>query len=817
MTEAYTENILTVSVAVDKTLYYYDNIYDYFVPSDMADKVSSGKRVLIPFGKANKKTIALIFTVQKKNITPGSIKPISSVIEEGIVLSAEMLELVKYIKETTFCTYFDAIRTVLPSGLNFIVQAKYELHSSDEQLEEKEQKLYEFLKTAKSGKELDFIIEGCDQNLKKSLIKKNYITVTESAKRRIGDEVEQMVRLAEDYDKNDRIAKLSAKQKSVIEALAESESASVKELSYIANVSSSVIKNLIKYKLLDEYTTEVSRAVTAGAKATQSPDDIVLSLSQKEAFDGIDKLSCEDEPKCALLHGITGSGKTSVFIKLINEQLKRGKTALMLVPEISLTPQMVGRFHSFFGNTVAIIHSALSIRQRADEYKRIASGEARIVIGTRSAVFAPIDNIGVIVIDEEGENTYKSEKSPRYHARNIAKQRCFTHKALLLLASATPSIDSYYNATIGRYSMFSLTERFNEAQLPEVYIVDMKAEAENGNRGNFSEFLLHEMKENLLRGEQSMLLLNRRGYNTFASCIACGEVIKCPNCSIPLTYHITNDSLICHYCGYNMKMPDKCPVCKSKYIHQSGTGTQRVEEEIKSYFPQARILRMDADTTMAKNAFSEKFEQFGNGAFDIMVGTQMIAKGLDFENVTLVGVLQIDKSLYSGDYQGYERTFSLITQVVGRSGRGNKKGRAYIQTYTPDHYVLNLAALQNYTEFFNQEIEIRKALIYPPFCDICLVGFSSLIDSACENAAAQFLTLLKGRLKKEEKQLPIRVLGPSKSGTGRLGGRFRYKLVIKCKIGKGFRKLINDVLISAYKDKAFANVSFYVDINGEIT
>ena len=813
---------LVASVAVDHALFPYDFLYDYAVPDDLIDLISAGKRVVVPFGKGNKRQIAMVFSLEEKEFDRQKTKPISSVLQDGIVLSDEMLYLAAWLKENTFCTYFDAIRTILPSGLTFSITAKYELNSGfkDEAfLSEKEQALYNRCKSTKSNRELDFILDGCgeeNEKIKKSLIAKGCINKIETVKRRVGDETEKMVRLADDYEKNDRMANLSAKQKLVVEALYEAETASIKELCYLCNVTPIVIKNLVKYCVLEEFSVELSRSLTVSAEANRDVDDIVFSETQQEVFDGLLALMNDEKPRCALLHGITGSGKTSVFIKLINEALKQGKTALMLVPEISLTPQMVENFQQLFGSDVAIIHSNLSMGQRADEYKRINSGEARIVIGTRSAVFAPIDNIGIIVIDEEGEHTYKSEKSPRYHARNVAKQRCFRHNALLLLASATPSLDSYYNAEIGRYTLFSMNERYKSAVLPEVYLVDMKVEAENGNRSNFSEVLIHELRQNLERGEQSLLLLNRRGYHTYANCIACGAVIECPNCNVPLTYHKINDNVICHICGYSAHMPDSCPTCGSRYIHQSGTGTQRVEDEIQNYFPNARILRMDADTTMSKNAFSTKFAQFGQGEYDIMVGTQMIAKGLDFENVTLVGVLSIDKALYAGDYMSYERTFSLVTQVVGRSGRGSKKGRAYMQTFTPDHYVLQLAASQNYLEFYRQEIEIRKALLYPPFCDICLVGFSSLIDSACIGGAKRFVELFTERMNREQNLMPIRILGPTKIGSGKMAGRFRNKLVMKCKFNKQFRTVMNDVLLAAYKDKAFANVNFYVDINGEI-
>lgn len=817
MAENYAQiNGIVASVAVDKALYSYDMLFDYAVPSGLSDKVKPGCRVIVPFGRANKKAVGMVFEVVEKSYDAKAVKPLVSVIDDRFILSDEMLGIVRWMKDTTFCTYFDAIKTAIPSGLSFSVESKFELTESESELETDEAELLACLKSAKNSRELDMLVDGAEKKLVKALIDKGYITKLETARRRIGDETEKVYRLAPDFESNDRLARLSAKQKLVIEALSEATTASLKELCYICNVTAVVIKNLVKYGIIEEFINELSRSATIDAVSTRNIDEIVFSEAQQKVFDGLYSLLEEDAPKCALLYGITGSGKTSVFVRLINETLKKGKTAVMLVPEISLTPQTVSFFQQLFGNKVAIIHSGLSMGQRADEYKRINDGDARIVIGTRSAIFAPLKNIGIIVIDEEGEHSYKSDKNPRYHARNVAKQRAFYHNALLLLASATPSVDSFYNAKAGKYHLFSLNERYNEAVLPEVYVVDMKVEAENGNRGNFSEALLHEISQNLERGEQSMLLLNRRGYNTFVNCISCGTVMECPNCRIPLTYHKANETVACHYCGYNEAKPKKCSKCGSAYIHQSGTGTQRIEDEISQYFPNARILRMDADTTMTKDAFSKKFTEFGNGDYDIMVGTQMIAKGLDFENVTLVGVLLIDKSLYTGDYLGYERTFSLITQVVGRSGRGSKKGRAYLQTFTPDHYVLQLAAHQNYKEFFDQEIELRKALIFPPFCDIAMVGFSSLVEGSCVSAANRFIELFLSRVKKEEKTPPTRVLGPTKSGTGRMGGKFRYKLVIKCKLNRQMQNIFKDVLIQAYKDKEFANVSFYIDINGDI-
>lgn len=810
-------------MAVDRCLYPFDKLYDYIVPYGLEGSVSVGQLVTVPFGRGNKKRVALVYGLERKECDFSKLKPIADVSQNGITLNDEQLELSVWLKENTFCTYFDAVRTILPPGLNFSICASYLLNDEKTDksvLSSEELVVLEELEKVKSEKKLSQMISGIESSEESGAVDglkaKGFIITNEEMKRRIGDETQQMVRLAEDFEQNDRAAKLTPKQKLVIDALAEYEAASVKELCYICGVTSAVIKNLVKYGLLEEYTYTVYRTDSTEGEKTRNPEDILLSPCQREAYDRLEAMTSGEKPLCALLYGVTGSGKTSVFIKLIDKTIKSGRTALMLVPEISLTPQMVKNFRELFGNTVAIVHSSLSMGQRADEYKRIRDGGAKIVIGTRSAVFAPLDNIGIIVIDEEGEHTYKSDRSPRYHARNVAKQRCFRHNSLLLLASATPSPDSMYNAEAGRYSLVTLKERYNKSRLPEVYMVDMKAEYENGNRGNFSQALLHEIGVNLQNGEQTLLLLNRRGYNTHISCIKCGKVMECPNCGLPLTYHKVNETLCCHYCGHTEKMPECCPECKSKYITLSGTGTQRIEDEIRQYFPKARILRMDADTTMSKNAFTNRFEEFGRGEYDIMVGTQMIAKGLDFENVTLVGVLSIDKSLYSGDYLGYERTFSLITQVVGRSGRGSKTGRAYLQTFSPDHYVLRLAARQDYDEFYNQEIEIRKALLFPPFCDICLIGFSSLLEQPCSQAARRFLEIFRERMGKEDKKLPIRVLGPTKMGTGRLGGRFRNKLIIKCRFNRQFRAVLNDVLLEAYNDKAFLNVNFFVDINGEI-
>lgn len=802
---------LIAETAVEKTAASFDGLFSYLVPEQFKDSAYVGMRVLVPFGRGDKKRSGVIFRLSEREYD-GKLKSIYSAAEDGIALDGEMLALAEWLKETTFCTYYDAVRTMLPAGLTLKFEESYALADNADMsaLSENEKKLLEAFRQYGEKERAAFLSAAENRKTAETLAEKGVLIKNERVRRRVGDGTERIVTLAE---ADISALRLSPKQKKVIEILSEAGTASLKELCYLCAVTESVVKNLAGKGLVEITEAAASRAVSKDAIPTARLSDIIFSDLQQKTYNGIKSLMESGKPQCALLHGVTGSGKTSVFIKLIEYARVSGKTAILLVPEISLTPQTVGKFQSLFGGEVAIIHSGLSLGQRADEYKRIRRGDAKIVIGTRSAVFAPLKNIGIIVIDEEGEHTYKSEMSPRYHARDVAKQRCFYHNALLLLASATPSFDSYTNALSGRYKLFEMAERYSAARLPDVRMIDMRIEAENGNRGNFSEELLCELKYNLEKGEQSMLLLNRRGYHTYANCISCGAVIECPNCAVPLTYHKVNGSVICHICGFRKPMPHSCEKCGSNYIYQSGTGTQRIEDEIKEYFPNARVLRMDADTTMSKFSYEKRFKEFKNNEYDIMVGTQMIAKGLDFENVTLVGVLLIDRSLYAGDYLGYEKTFSLVTQVVGRCGRGVKAGRAYIQTFSPEHYVLELAARQDYKEFYNQEIAVRKALIFPPFCDICLIGFSSLCEEDVKRASAEFLEMLKSEADRA-KNIPVIMLGPTSGG--RINGSWREKIIVKCRNGKQFRDMLRTVSGRAYKSGNFKNVSFFADFNGEI-
>ncbi len=793
--------------AVENTLFSFDKLFSYEIPGDM--HIEPGMRVVVPFGKGSRKRIGLVFSVCEKPAEEVAVKAIYAAIDDKPVISAELLRICEYLRDNTFCTYYDAFRAVLPPGLSYTLKCRYSVNADfSEDLSPEEKHLLSELKAADRAT-FDALI-AAKQRLVQRLTEKGALRREEMPKRKIADDSVTMLRISDKGTEE----KLTPKQRSVVEFVAENESVSLHDICYNLAVSSAVVKRLCEKNILERFESIVFR--TECSEATENPDNISLSPKQSEIYDGLLALMNSPKPECALLRGVTGSGKTSVFIKLIHEALRQGKGAIMLVPEISLTPQMVDKFRRLFGSEIAVMHSSLSMGERADEYRRIREGKARIVIGTRSAVFAPVENLGIIVIDEEGESSYKSESAPRYHAREVAKQRSFANNSLLLLASATPSLESYYYGKTGRYHLFEIDERYNNAVLPIVQIVNMQEERRNGNLSDFSDLLINELENNLERGEQSILLLNRRGYHTGVRCVCCGKPMECPNCSLPLTYHKVNESLICHCCGYMRRADSVCPHCGNKIFSMSGEGTQLIEDEIGQRFPNARILRMDADTTSGKTAYERRFKAFADGEYDIMVGTQMIAKGLNFPNVTLVGVLKTDNSLYAADFRAYERTFSLITQVVGRSGRGDKRGRALIQTFSPEHYVINLAARQNYPAFYNEEIKLREVLFYPPFCDIVVIGLASVSNRSCKDAAVKFADMLTAAAKPFGKRVPLRILGPAPNAVGKVNGRYRYSIMVKCSNSPSLRSVIETVLRQSAADPAFKEVSVFADINGNL-
>ena len=820
------EKMVVAKVAVSGAHYSYDNEYSYMIPVQFIDKVVPGIRVVVPFGNGNRHTVGLVTRLHPLEVPDPKIKPLISPADEEPLINEEMLGIVMWLKETTFCTFFDAYKSVVPSGFGYKFSMHYSVANTmlDEfMLSEQETNVLHFMKQAKNQREIDEFIDFARQPRLKgiiaSLVDKGFVEINDELKRRVGDGSVRMLRLNADFlEKTGTEAEpeLTSKQKNVVALLNDCGCAAVKEVMYMTNCTSALITRMKKLGILDEFENEVLRDAIGELEGAKEPESIVLNEEQQNAYDGIMELLSQGKPAGALLYGVTGSGKTAVFFRLIDSVLKSGRTAMMLVPEISLTPQMLRKFKTYFGSKVAVLHSSLSLGQRNDEFKRIRSGDARIVIGTRSAVFAPLENIGIIIIDEEGEHTYKSESSPRYHARDVAIKRCGNHNAVLVMASATPSLETFYDAKVRkRFHLFEMRKRYADAVLPNVEIIDMAYE----NGALFSEKLKDRLRQTLDNKEQAILFLNRRGFNTYISCLDCRHPVSCPNCDLPLTYHKKNNKLMCHYCGFSMDNVTQCPSCGSDHLFTSGIGTQRIEDEIAKDLPQARILRMDADTVFSRYSYEENFKAFENGEYDIMLGTQMIAKGLNFPNVTLVGVVSLDKALFTGDFRSYERTFSLLTQVAGRSGRGDKPGVAYLQTFVPDHFVLNLAAKQDYDEFFEEEIELRRSLIYPPFCDICVIGFSSSLESLAIQASDWFAReffYTAERIRQTGVKLPIRMLGPAPCTLGRINRKYRYRLILKCRNTKDFRQCIREMLLKFYKRNDFRAVSIYADINGDI-
>lgn len=811
--------LLTVAkVAVEKTAYSFDMLFDYSVPDYLCSEVLPGKRVLVPFGNSTKKRIGIVFGVEYGVTPEKGLKSIHSVIDDEPLLTREMLKSANFIHDRYFCTYYDACKQFLPIGLSMSVTVLYAVNPQFNKtiLGETETEIYEFLKSKRNFTKSDTIISACrlknSSSLLEKMVSEGVLLKNIETQRKINDATVKMAELTVPPESNE-INNLTKKQKEIVKILSEVGTASVKELCYFTGFSAAVVLALENKGILKIYDDEYFRSPYDDVEDGKM-NDIVLSDEQESAFNGLLSLYYDNSPRGALLYGVTGSGKTSVYLKLIDEVLKSDKGIIVMIPEISLTPQMVSLFYERYGKKVAIFHSALSMGQRLDEWKRIKRGEAQIAIGTRSAVFAPFERIGLIIIDEEQEHTYKSEMTPRYHAREVASYRIGCHNGLLVLSSATPSIDSYTKAQNGSYSLFKLKNRYGSAVLPDVHIIDTTYKSDMVLE-NISKHLADEIKSNFNNKKQTILLLNRRGYNTYAHCTECGTVLTCPNCSISLTYHIKNGRLMCHYCGYSVPFSDKCNNCNNNSVVFSGTGTQKLEEELKLIVPDAKILRMDTDTTTSRFSYEKNFNSFGKGEYDILIGTQMVAKGLDFPNVTLVGVLSVDQMLYNDDFKSGERAFDLITQVVGRSGRGESPGKAYIQTAFPDSEIINMAKEQDYDSFYNVEIPIRKSMIYPPFCDLCVIGFSSDKEFSVNGAASSFLNLLKLLHSKKYADEKIIVLGPVTPRISKVGGKFRNRIIIKCKNTKKFRNMISELLKEFSTDNRFDNVTVYADINPE--
>ena len=810
-------------VVIEKATYAYDREYDYLLPEGIA--AQAGCRVLVPFGSGNRSRIGLVLAVTAAQPeTSVRIKPVHALLDTSPLLDAEGLALLSTIRAATFCTWFEALRVLIPPGaglkVNMGLRAVRDKASQATVLSDEGKQLYSLLCARKGLVAEDSIFSdpkfsGLSVAIVDELLNSGFAERQQMVKKRVADERSVMARLLEEDGRTAVPRKYTPKQQSVIDLLEQVGCASVREIGYFAGATRAVVDRMQKQGILELFEEFTQRKAADKSSCVTDTQPIILSEAQQRAYDTLCALAHQNAYTTALLHGVTGSGKTQVFLRLIEDVLARGRKAMVLIPEISLTPQTVAKFSARFGAKVAVLHSSLSMTERLDEWQRIREGRADIVVGTRSAVFAPLTNIGLIVIDEEQEHTYHSERAPRYHARDIAKFRAKTHNAQLLLCSATPSVESYYQAKDGKYHLVELAERYSGNLLPDVLTVDMRTAPLSVGSTNLSEELCEQIKETLERKEQVILLLNRRGYNTLVKCSSCAEVAQCPNCSIPLTFHSANHRLVCHYCSYSRAEKIPCGHCGSSMLRYTGVGTQRVEEELQSLFPAARILRMDMDTTMSRFAHERRFTAFAQGEYDIMLGTQMVAKGLDFPNVTLVGVLTADQSLYSEDFRSFERTFSLITQVVGRCGRAEKPGRAVIQTFSPENRILALAAAQDYKAFYAEEIRYRNLGLYPPFCDIvCVVFWSEKEKTAVDSAKAYSRKFIE-TAKSGYPGLPIRLLGPAECRPYRVAGRYRCRLLVKCRGDKRTRALFAQLLEWYYSQKNVAalTLDFYYDSN----
>lgn len=809
-----TDTGLVAEVCVQNAAYHFDRLYGYRVPAEFEENLKVGCRVMVPFGKGSAlrqgvviRLLSLEQAAAENDFPVSKYKELSAVLDKAPLIDMNMLQLGEYMRDHTFCTLFDALRTMFPAGVNLRTMAAYGVPdnvregalNAPEPRSEEETLVMQYLsrrtgfvkkKLILSELGIDLDSDLLDQMTRKGLLVRDYDAI-----RTVGDATVRMVQISPDYTSEEDLThcpeKLTKKQLATALELFRIGTCSVKELCYFAGVTEAVIKPLAAKGVVEYYEQEVyRRPYDIPAEGTRQ--EIQLSQEQSDALEGLWE-KYRQGGGVSLLYGVTGSGKTSVYLRLIDKVLDDGKDAIVMVPEISLTPQTLNLFYSRYGDTVAVFHSALSAGERLDEWKRVREGQAHIVVGTRSAVFAPVKHLGLIIMDEEQEHTYQSDMSPRYHARDIARFRIAQHGASLVLASATPSLTTYAAARAGRYSLFTLKKRYGNAVLPKVDVIDLCQEKQHGNRSSVSAPLLKELTWNLKEGRQSILLMNRRGYNTYAACEECGHVITCPNCSISMTYHNANRRLMCHYCGYSVPFSETCPECGKGKVRYSGSGTQKVEEELAELLPGARILRMDADTTMQKFAYDRNLTAFRNHEYDIMIGTQMVAKGLDFENVTLVGVLNADKELYNDDYQSMERTFDLITQVVGRAGRGEHAGKAIIQTMNPGNEVIRFAKNQDYEAFFANEIKVRSGMTYPPFCTLIAVGFRGTSHERVEAASAEFMKRLSDCAAKQP-DIPIIALGPMPERVVRMGGNYRYRLLIKCKFDTRFRELLSGLL-----------------------
>lgn len=815
----------TASVVLSNTTRAFDKKYTYIVSKELSDKICAGCRVLVPFGNGRRVKEGYVLEIKSADELDKSIeyKEIKQVLEPYSLLKEDNIQLLEWMKKQYICTYSDVIKCMLPPGISVKAVRTVKLSENTEITELKKDSLNSIIDnlTGAGGEcGYDELREICSIKGFKACIDElcscGIISLEECYQQRISSKTVKAVSLAISPEEiaeeleNNSIKRIQHIR--VLEILMENEVVSVADIQRFAGVTSSVIDTLSKHGYICIRELEVQRNPLKD-KCYEKTEHLVPTDEQAYALRVLKDQFDQGSFKESLIHGVTGSGKTEVYLQLISHCFEKGKKAILLVPEISLTPQMVERFLSRFGKRVAVMHSRLSLGERFDQWRLISEGKVDVVVGARSAVFAPINNLGLIVIDEEHEGSYKSESMPRYNAKEVARKRCEINNSLLIYGSATPSVDTYYRAQQGYVKLIEMVNRPSTSVLPEVELVDMRLELENGNKTPFSKRLMEEVEKNSRNGQQSILFLNRRGFSTFVFCRDCGYTLKCPECNIALTYHSKTDRLICHYCGFTVKNPVKCPSCESKNIRYYGMGTQKIEDEVRLRLPESSVIRMDIDTIGYKNAHEEILNRFKKENINIMVGTQMIAKGHDFPNVTLVGVLAADSMLNSGDFRSSERTFQLLTQVAGRAGRGRKAGRVIIQTYNTEEYSILAACRHDFITFYNQEILIRKRLDYPPFSNIAVVTFSGRKDRPVFEAAKNIKPELLQNAMLEGTTEEFNVLGPSRCPIPKIANKYRWRIVIKAKNIDMLIDVLTEVSDKTWKKIKDEDISMSIDVN----
>ena len=812
---------MVAKIAVSAANFAIDKPYSYAIPAGMA--LQPGMRVIVPFGRGNRRCEGIVLELSEEEAR--GLKTVEERLDEYSVLSETMLRLAAFLRERYFCTFYDAARAMLPAGLWFRKKETFSLTGDDSwktaDIRQKDALALLHLLEQFGGEAPENTLReaiGDEERFRKAvsyLSRKKWVDARQEFSRRASDKTEKMAELAVSVESAMEYAaqrpKSAFMQKNVLELLCTVGRAPVKEILYYTGASMVTVKRLsdLGYVNLTEEPALRLREILPTVAATP----IVLTDEQAAAFQGLSAQLDRENPGTALLYGVTGSGKTSIYLKLIQKALDAGKSAILLVPEIALTPQLLGLVAAYFGDTTAILHSSLPMAERYDQWKRIRSGDARVVVGTRSAIFAPCRNLGLVILDEEQEHSYKSENAPRYAAKEVAIWRGYREGALVLLGSATPTVESMYRAKNGDYALYTLKNRFNGRELPDVEIVDMGEELRDGNDTSLSYPLQAALEETFQAGKQAILFLNRRGNSRALVCVDCRESPECPRCSARLTYHSANERLMCHYCGYSRPVPNLCPHCGGP-LKRVGVGIQKVEQELHDRFPNIQVERMDADTVTAVNTHEAILDRFRTEKIPVLLGTQMVAKGLNLPNVTLVGVLDGDMSLYTGSFRAAETTFDLLTQVVGRAGRGKAEGRAILQTLVPEHPVIRLAAMQDYDGFYDLESRLRQVQSLPPFGDCCQVTFSGPEEQRVLRAAAAYraglCAILAGEDYQDEK---CTVLGPAPCPVPKINFQYRYRLTLRCRLDRKMRLLVAHLLRQASQDKQNRGVSVYADAN----